>query len=155
MNEARTLTDVSTDYAEAMKSFFARFSSAIGSHRSAPSVGPRAAAQYRAEPNCHWSETGMYLRFRISRWSWFQLGHQLCLFAGTGKKTHLRKRILEVSVFVGRGKRDPDLFEARRVLAVSQEPIGLQGQGKRLPGCARSRTLECSAPRVKGPPAEN
>ena len=40
MNEARTLTDVSTDYAEAMKSFFVRFSNAIGSHRSVPCVGP-------------------------------------------------------------------------------------------------------------------
>jgi integrase len=29
-----------------------------------------------------------------------------------------------------------------------------QGQGKRLPGCARSRPLECSAPRVEGPPGE-
>ena len=29
-----------------------------------------------------------------------------------------------------------------------------QGQRQRLPGCARSRTLECSAPRVEGPPGE-
>jgi hypothetical protein len=40
VNEARTLMDVSNDYAEAMKSFFVRFSSAIGSHRSVPCVGP-------------------------------------------------------------------------------------------------------------------
>ena len=30
-----------------------------------------------------------------------------------------------------------------------------QGQGKRFPGCARSRTPECSAPRVEGRPGEN
>jgi hypothetical protein len=29
-----------------------------------------------------------------------------------------------------------------------------QGQRERLPGCARSRTLECSVPRVEGPPGE-
>ena len=34
-------------------------------------------------------------------------------------------------MFVGKGKRGADLFEARRVLAVSQEPIGLQGGRKR------------------------
>ena len=43
----------------------------------------------------------------------------------------LRKRILQVPVLVGKGKRGPDLFEARGVLPVSQEPIGLQGGRKR------------------------
>ena len=43
----------------------------------------------------------------------------------------LGKRILEVPVFVGEGKRGPDLFEARGVLPVAQEPIGLQGLRQR------------------------
>ena len=34
-------------------------------------------------------------------------------------------------MLVGKGKRGPDLLEARRVLPVSQEPIGLQGGRKR------------------------
>ena len=41
------------------------------------------------------------------------------------RRLDLRERVLEVPVFVGKGKRGPDLFEARRVLAVSQEPIGV------------------------------
>jgi hypothetical protein len=50
-------------------------------------------------------------------------------------------------VFVGKGKRGPDLFEARRVLAVSQEPIGLQGsrkrrlRGSKLEAAAQARNL--------------
>ena len=43
----------------------------------------------------------------------------------------LRKRVFQVPMLVGKGKRGTDLFEARRVLPVSQEPIGLQGGRKR------------------------
>ena len=41
------------------------------------------------------------------------------------------KRVFQVPMLVGKGKRSPDLFEARRVLPVSQEPIGIQGGRKR------------------------
>jgi hypothetical protein len=47
------------------------------------------------------------------------------------RRLDFRKRVFQVPVLVGKGKRGPDLFEARRVLAVSQEPIGLQGSRKR------------------------
>ena len=39
----------------------------------------------------------------------------------------LGKRVFQVPVLVGKGKRGADLFEARGILPVSQEPIGLQG----------------------------
>ena len=42
-----------------------------------------------------------------------------------------RKRIFEVPMLVGEGKRGEDLFEARGVLPLAQEPIGLQGGRKR------------------------
>ena len=43
----------------------------------------------------------------------------------------LGKRVFQVPVLVGKGKRGADLFEARGILPVSQEPIGLQGSRKR------------------------
>jgi len=39
----------------------------------------------------------------------------------------LGKWVFQVPVLVGKGKCGPDLFEARSILPVSQEPIGLQG----------------------------
>jgi hypothetical protein len=38
-----------------------------------------------------------------------------------------RKRVFQVPMLVGKGKRCADLFEARGVLQLAQEPIGLQG----------------------------
>jgi hypothetical protein len=43
----------------------------------------------------------------------------------------LGKRVFQVPVLVGKGKRSADLFEARGILPVSQVPIGLQGGRKR------------------------
>jgi hypothetical protein len=52
-----------------------------------------------------------------------------------------RKRIHEVPVLVGKGKRGADLLEAGSVLPFSQEPIGLQGsrerQSSRIETCGR------------------
>jgi hypothetical protein len=42
----------------------------------------------------------------------------------------LGKWVFQVPVLVGKGKRGPDLFEARCVLPVSQVPVGLQAAGK-------------------------
>ena len=42
-----------------------------------------------------------------------------------------RERVFQVPMLVGKGKRGADLFEARRVLPLPQEPIGLQGGRKR------------------------
>ena len=47
------------------------------------------------------------------------------------RRLDLRKRVFQVPVLVGKGKRGPDLFEARGVLPLAQEPIGLQGGRER------------------------
>jgi len=44
---------------------------------------------------------------------------------------NLRKGVFQVPMLVGKGKRGPNLLEARSVFAFSQEPIGLQGGRKR------------------------
>jgi hypothetical protein len=38
------------------------------------------------------------------------------------RRLNFREGILEVPVFAGKGKRGPDLFEARRVLTVGAQP---------------------------------
>jgi hypothetical protein len=43
----------------------------------------------------------------------------------------LGKRVLQVPMLVGKGKRSPDLFETRSILPVSQKPIRFQGGRKR------------------------
>jgi hypothetical protein len=43
----------------------------------------------------------------------------------------LGKRVFQVLMLVGKGKRRPDLLEARGVPSLAQEPIGLQGGRKR------------------------
>ena len=50
----------------------------------------------------------------------------------------LGKRVFQVPLLVGKGKRGADLFETRSVLPVSQEPIGLQGGRKREDSSDRS-----------------
>jgi hypothetical protein len=47
------------------------------------------------------------------------------------RRVDLGKRILQISVLVGKGKRFPNLFEARGALPIAQEQIGLQGGRKR------------------------
>ena len=47
------------------------------------------------------------------------------------RRLDLGKRVFQIPVLVGKGKRGADLFEARRVLPVSQEPIGFQGRRER------------------------
>ena len=44
---------------------------------------------------------------------------------------NLRKGVSQVPMLVGKGKRGPDLLEARRVLPLSQKPVGLQGGRER------------------------
>jgi hypothetical protein len=43
----------------------------------------------------------------------------------------LRKRVLQIPVLVGKGKRGTDLLEACGVLPLAQEPVGLQGSRER------------------------
>jgi hypothetical protein len=47
------------------------------------------------------------------------------------RRLDLGKRILEVPVLVGKGKRRPNLLEARGVLPLAQETVGFQGDRKR------------------------
>jgi len=47
------------------------------------------------------------------------------------RRLDLGKRILEVPMLVGKGKRRPNLLEARGVLPLAQETVGFQGDRKR------------------------
>ena len=47
------------------------------------------------------------------------------------RRLNLRKGVFQVPMLVGKGKRGPNLLEARSVFAFSQEPIGLQCGRKR------------------------
>jgi hypothetical protein len=60
-----------------------------------------------------------------------------------------REGILQIPVLVGKGKRSTDLFEARRVLALSQKPIPLQGGRKRKGSGIQARGRR---PGQEGPP---
>jgi hypothetical protein len=44
---------------------------------------------------------------------------------------NLRKGVFQVPMLVGKGKRGPNLLEARSVFAFSQKPVGLQGGRER------------------------
>jgi len=54
-------------------------------------------------------------------------------------------------MLVSKGKRGPDLFEASRVLAVSQEPIGLQGSRKRKTARIETRSRRPGEEPCPGP----
>ena len=64
-----------------------------------------------------------------------------------------RKRVFQIPVLVHKGKRGADLFEARGVLPLAQEPIGLQGRRKRKTARIETRSRKRGTVSRSGPPS--
>jgi hypothetical protein len=58
------------------------------------------------------------------------------------RRIDLGKRILQLPMLLGKGKRGTDLFEACHVLPLAQKPIRFQGRERKTPGIETCRSAQ-------------